>query len=95
MLLDGIRYAAYENENALPMGITFESYLSRQEYEEMDVLKKQEALLQGAVVEEAGIAKSSPEFFHEEVPYTVSLGEGVIMTGENTFLVKKKTHRWF
>lgn len=90
VLLDGIRYGAYENENALPMGITFESYLSRQEYEEMDVLEKQEALLQGAVVEEAGIGKCSPAFFHEEVPYTITLGDGVTMTGEDTFEVKKK-----
>ncbi|MBD5542784.1 MAG: YfhO family protein [Lachnospiraceae bacterium] len=90
VVLDGMRYIAYEDENALPMGVTFEHYLSRQEYEKLDVLKKQEALLQAVVVEEAEIDWCSPEFTCEEVPYTVTLGEGVIQTEENTFKVSKK-----
>lgn len=90
IVIDGVKYMAYEDENALPMGITFDNYISRQEYEEMDVLRKQEALLQGVVVEEAKIARGSPRFTCEEVPYTIGLGEGVTQTGENTFEVNKK-----
>lgn len=90
IILNGVRYMAYEDENALPVGVTFERYLSRQEYEKMDVLKKQEALLQGVVVEEAKIAPSSPRFTCEEVSYTITLGEGVTRIGENTFKVNEK-----
>lgn len=90
VVLDGVRYVAYEDENALPLGVTFDYFLPRQEYEKMDVLEKQEALLQGVVVEEAEIAQCTPSFTSEEVPYTITLGEGITQTGENTFKVNKK-----
>lgn len=89
-MLNGVKYIAYENENALPIGVTFERYIPRQEYEEMNVLQKQEALLQGVVVEEANVEESNLDFTYEEVPYTITFGEGVTQKQENTFEVKKK-----
>lgn len=89
-VLNGVKYIAYENENALPIGVTFDRYIPRQEYEKMNVLQKQEALLQGVVVEEANVGKSNLDFSYEEVPYTITFGEGVTQKQENTFEVKKK-----
>ena len=43
---------AYENENALPLGYTYDSYIPESEYEKMDVVKKQQALMDGVVLEE-------------------------------------------
>lgn len=38
---------AYENENALPLGYTMISYIPKSKYKEMDVVKKQQALMDG------------------------------------------------
>lgn len=38
---------AYENENALPLGYTYDSYIPKSKYKEMDVVKKQQALMDG------------------------------------------------
>lgn len=41
----------YENQYALPIGYTYEQYLSTEDYEELPVLKKQEAQMQAVVLE--------------------------------------------
>ena len=41
----------YRNKNALPFGYTYDTYMSVEEYEKLDVEKKEEAMLQSAVLE--------------------------------------------
>lgn len=48
---DGVIYDAYENENALPLGYTYSSYITKSRYDEMTDLQKQQAMLQGVVLE--------------------------------------------
>ena len=42
----GKTYRAYECDNALPFGYTYDSYIPREKYEKMSVIEKQQALLQ-------------------------------------------------
>lgn len=44
----------YENKNALPFGYTYDSCITESEYEKLNPLEKEEALLKYAVVEEKG-----------------------------------------
>lgn len=48
---DGTIYDAYENENVLPLGYTYSSYITLDRYEEMTDLERQQAMLQGVVLE--------------------------------------------
>lgn len=42
-----------ENENWLPLGYTYDQYISREEYDAMDALQRREALMQAAVLDTA------------------------------------------
>ncbi len=45
------KYSIYENQYALPIGYTYDSYLLESEYNTLSMLDKQYAMLQGAIVE--------------------------------------------
>ena len=45
-------YELYENKYSLPIGYTFSSFISRKQFDSLGPLERQEALLQGAVLEE-------------------------------------------
>lgn len=44
-------YRIYQNQNMLPFGYTYDSYLPRSEYEPLDPTQKQAAMLQAAVLD--------------------------------------------
>lgn len=48
----GKKDIVYINENALPLGYTYNSYISREDYEELSALDRQEALMQSVLLEE-------------------------------------------
>lgn len=57
-------YGLYENTLALPFGYTYDAAISRSEYEKMNPLEKEQALLQYAVLEDgddADLKKTKPE----------------------------------
>ena len=45
-------YLYYENENVLPLGYTYDSYLTREQYDSLNYVDHQRALLYNAVLEE-------------------------------------------
>lgn len=73
----------YKAKNPLAMGYTYDSYISREEYDEMSVTDKQEALLQGVVLEESNVKKASLTLKNKEVPYTIDTeGDVTVKDGE-------------
>ena len=44
-------FSVYENQYALPLGFTTRNYISRETYEGLPIPQKQEALMQGVVLE--------------------------------------------
>ena len=48
-------FSVYENKYALPLGFTCTSYLSRETYDGLTIPQRQEALIQGILLEEEGI----------------------------------------
>ena len=60
---DGLRYSVMENQYALPLGYTFDSWMSEAEYQKLSAIEKRDALLRTAVVESAvdGLPETSSE----------------------------------
>lgn len=67
---------AYVNENALPLGYTYESYIPESEYKEMDVVKKQQALLEGVVLENSTLPAAEVSFDDENIDYRMEAEDG-------------------
>jgi uncharacterized membrane protein YfhO len=44
-------YTAYKNDYALPFGYTYSGCISKEQYEALSILQRQQALMQGAVIE--------------------------------------------
>lgn len=44
-------YRIYQNQNMLPLGFTYDRYLPRSDYEQLDPVQKQTAMLQAAVLD--------------------------------------------
>ena len=76
-------YHIYQNTFALPIGYTYTGFVPGSAFEAMDLTERQEALLQGVVLESeesvkaSGLAQVQPEFSEEKRTYTVETGDGV------------------
>lgn len=73
---EGRIYEAFESREALPLGYTYDSYIPRNVYEKLSVTEKQQALLQGVVLEDSNLPEAEPVFNDREIPYTVRKGRG-------------------
>lgn len=73
---DGKVYEAYECQDALPVGYTYDTYISRENYEKMTVTEKQQAILQGVVLKDSSLPETETEFNDQELSYTVTEGRG-------------------
>ena len=70
-------YKAYRNNMELPLGYTYDSYIPRSEYEKMSVTEKQQALLQGVVMEDSSLPETEPVYNDKELSYRMIAGKGV------------------
>lgn len=73
----------YENTNPMPMAFLVENVIDRNAYEAMTMVQRQEALLQGAVVDTTKVSPDiktiTPEFASQEIPFKIVAQEGVTM----------------
>lgn len=83
-------YRAFEMKDPLPLGYTYNSYIPRQEYENMSVTEKQQAILQGIVLEESSLPATEVDFSDQKVSSTLKANSGcyvqdgkIIVTEEN------------
>lgn len=83
-------YHIYQNTFALPIGYTYTGFVQRSAFDAMDLTERQEALLQGVVLEgeesvkASGLAQVQPEFSEEKRTYTVEAGDGVSYAAETS-----------
>ena len=88
--LDRYSCEIYENQYALPIGFTSDKWLSRKDYEAMDIPQRQQALMQGILLEEdpgesfkkLGTTQTPVAFNDVRVPVTISCGEKEFAAGE-------------
>ncbi|MDC7286272.1 YfhO family protein [Blautia schinkii] len=79
----------YEDKNPLPLAYTYDKYISSEEFEGMTTYERQEAMLQGVVLESSSLPECQPEFTSAKIPFTVVESDGVSL-GKHGFGVKKK-----
>ena len=72
---DDIMYKAYTDENVLPLGYTYDSYVSSAKYAKMSATEKQQAMMQGVVLEDSSLPETELTFNDQEIPYKLTLGE--------------------
>lgn len=84
-------YAVYQNRNFLPLGYTYNNYVSQEMYDRLSAAEKQEAMLQGIYLKEdlADYDKTELDLKSRELDYTISCKKNVKKKG-NSFVVKKK-----
>jgi uncharacterized membrane protein YfhO len=73
-------YLVYKNTHALPLGYTYSNIIPKTKYEKMSAIEKQQALLQGAVTNNADdspLNAVNPVFNHTVIPYKLECGEGI------------------
>ncbi|KIR02155.1 hypothetical protein P261_00969 [Lachnospiraceae bacterium TWA4] len=85
----------YENKNALPLGYTYDHYLLSSDYENMTVVQRQQAMLQGVLIPDDESLKVSellinttPVYNNQSVEYDFKTNENII-TKTNKIIVKK------
>lgn len=62
----------YKDPEALPLAYTYDSWISREDYEAMGVMEKQQAVLQGVVLEDSQLEGCVPEDTSAEIAYTLT-----------------------
>lgn len=84
------RCTVFENKYALPLGYTYDSYYVRNDYEKMNELERQNALLQGVLLEKkiTGYARTAIDQNYVKIPYQIKEYNGVKRNG-NRFIVQR------
>lgn len=74
----------FENIYAMPMAYLYETYIPREYYDNMDVVDKQEAVAQGAVMENSSLPETDIHFSNYEIDYQMYSDSLIIE--ENSFV---------
>lgn len=88
-------YKIYENEIYLPIGYLYEGYITRDYYDKLNAVEKQEALLQSVLLEEeiTEYKKQEPILECEKIDYKITEKDEEIITEANKFIVTKENTR--
>ena len=78
-------YSVYENQFALPLGYTYDSYMDRETYEKMNEQDKEKGMLQSVLLEKdlPGYKKKSPEPTSRVLSWEIEKADGVSVEGRN------------
>lgn len=82
---------AHISGNALPLGYTYDSAITRADYEKLSSLEKQQALLQGVVLDSVptGTAQATLSFTDKSLPYTITADKNVAVDGKKIHVYDK------
>lgn len=87
---DKTNYKLYKKDNYLPIGYSYTESLSKEEFNTLSPVEKQEALLQTVVLENVKTKQSSntKEYHSQKVDYKIVETDGISIEN-NTIIVKK------
>ena len=87
------KYRVWENQNDLGIASVYDSYISREEWDDLSFLEKQEALLYGVVVEDdsklTGVGETAADdidFSSQEISYSVLEKDDDLVISDNSFV---------
>ena len=82
-LLPTNTFAYYENEHALPFGYTYDSYITRAEYDTLSFVDRQRALLSGAVLDtDVALTHDTLPAATAALPFTVTCDDTIQQQGD-------------
>lgn len=92
--VNGSLYTVYKSDLALPLGYTYDAYITASEYEALSVEERQQAMLYGVVLEdstceETELEHGMPQFTQQNLTYDVT-GDGNIELDGKKIIVKKE-----
>ncbi len=81
-------FSVYQSKNSLPFVYAYDTYISRQAYDGMTTTQKQQAMLQGVVLDSqpTDLAEATPAFTDQQCPVTLQPDEHMTVSG-NTYTV--------
>ncbi|MCR5144067.1 MAG: YfhO family protein [Lachnospiraceae bacterium] len=88
-LINDNLYEIYLNEDVLPLGVGYNSYILRSQWDKLDALQKQEALMSGIVLDDEDVAndcKISPadiELTSQKMDYVITNSDGFATISDN------------
>lgn len=83
----------YKNDFSLPLAFTYNSYIPRATWNTYSPLQKQEALLQGVVLDEnKDLPMTSLSFLSQEIPIEIETSDSVQRDGELFAVTKPNSH---
>ena len=79
--VENYRFQIFENPGALPVGYSFREYLRKEEFDALNGIEKEQALLQAVVLEEVpeGFEELQPVTALQELSYELAASEGVLL----------------
>lgn len=90
----GKNYSVYENKMPLPLGYTYSSLITREKFDSLEAHDRQEAMLQGVVLDgydnAAGFASDNFSLTGEKVKYRVTGLNGVVKDEDGSFVALGK-----
>ncbi len=88
--IDNKKYYLYENKSYLPLGYTYKSYITRDEYQKLSAVEKQEVLMQNILLEEKedGFSQQEYTLTSQEIPFEIEYDKNIVQS-ENGIYVKK------
>lgn len=81
-------YQLYENKYALPLGYTYDRVITREAYDKLNAVEKQEALMQAVLLEEWD-ETDTVTLTSSEVPFTITYSDDVVQTDDGIYVKKK------
>ncbi|MCR5526998.1 MAG: YfhO family protein [Lachnospiraceae bacterium] len=89
--VDGDRVSVYVNENALPLGYTYDKWTSLDDYNKMTLAERQEAMLNGVVVENSTLEKTENTFESHSILKEIESNENVEVKDGKIYVKKDGT----
>lgn len=88
----GKTYEIYESKNTLPLGYTYWSFISKEAYENMSAAEKQQAMLQGVVLEETptDFSETQLKYNHQVMKTKITFDESIVVQKDGSLVVNEK-----
>ena len=90
----GFPYLLYKNRFGLPIGYLYNNLIDKEYYDSIPAYKKQQALLQGAVIDDDSFTSPDnsfimPEYSDVSIDYSIQLSDGLILLDTNKYMAIK------
>ena len=88
--INNAQYRLYQNVKSLPIGYTYDNYINRAEYEKLNSVQKQEALMQSVLLENDVSNYKTNEYTitNSEIPYKLTYDSGIIAKDDGVYVTK-------